>query len=106
MIRSRNFKSHVLAAAVWAVGGFAASTAAIANEAVTVQLKWVPQSQFAGYYMAAAKGFYKEAGPGRDHQTGWPRHCPHPGAGRQAGRHRGGLDAIGHGLARSRGAAG
>lgn len=38
-----------------------AGTAA-AQEKVTVQLKWLPQAQFAGYYMAAAKGFYKEAG--------------------------------------------
>jgi NitT/TauT family transport system substrate-binding protein len=27
-----------------------------------VQLKWLPQAQFAGYYVAAAKGYYKEAG--------------------------------------------
>jgi len=39
----------------------AAGTAA-AQEKVTVQMKWVPQAQFAGYYVAAAKGFYKEAG--------------------------------------------
>jgi NitT/TauT family transport system substrate-binding protein len=26
-----------------------------------VQLKWLPQAQFAGYYVAQAKGFYKEA---------------------------------------------
>jgi NitT/TauT family transport system substrate-binding protein len=29
---------------------------------VTVQLKWVTQAQFAGYFVAQAKGFYKEAG--------------------------------------------
>lgn len=28
----------------------------------TVQLKWVPQAQFAGYYVAAAKGYYKAEG--------------------------------------------
>ena len=39
-----------------------AAGAAIAQEKVTVQMKWVPQGQFAGYYVAAAKGFYKEAG--------------------------------------------
>ena len=33
-----------------------------AAEPVTLQLKWVPQAQFAGYYVAQAKGFYKEAG--------------------------------------------
>ena len=33
----------------------------LAADKVTVQLKWLPQAQFAGYYVAAAKGFYKEA---------------------------------------------
>jgi len=37
-----------------------AGTASAADK-VTVQLKWLPQAQFAGYYVAAAKGFYKEA---------------------------------------------
>jgi len=39
----------------------AAGTAA-AQDKVTVQLKWLPQAQFAGYYVAAAKGFCKDAG--------------------------------------------
>lgn len=34
---------------------------AVAADKVTVQLKWLPQAQFAGYYVAQAKGFYKEA---------------------------------------------
>ena len=29
---------------------------------VTIQLKWVTQAQFAGYYAAKAKGFYEDAG--------------------------------------------
>lgn len=29
---------------------------------VTLQLKWLPQSQFMGYYVAASKGYYKEEG--------------------------------------------
>jgi NitT/TauT family transport system substrate-binding protein len=29
---------------------------------VTLQLKWLPQSQFMGYYVAAAKGYYKDQG--------------------------------------------
>jgi NitT/TauT family transport system substrate-binding protein len=33
-----------------------------AADKVTVQLKWVTQAQFAGYYVAAAKGMYKDAG--------------------------------------------
>ena len=31
-------------------------------EDVTLQLKWVTQAQFAGYYVAAAKGFYEAEG--------------------------------------------
>jgi NitT/TauT family transport system substrate-binding protein len=37
-------------------------TGAQAAETVTLQLKWVPQAQFAGYYVAQEKGFYKDAG--------------------------------------------
>ncbi len=42
----------------------AASTsfAAQAADKFTVQMKWVPQAQFAGYYVAAAKGYYKAEG--------------------------------------------
>ena len=29
---------------------------------VTIQLKWLPQAQFMGYYVALAKGYYEEAG--------------------------------------------
>jgi len=36
--------------------------AASAADKVTIQLKWVTQSQFAGYYVAQAKGYYKAAG--------------------------------------------
>ena len=36
------------------------ATQAAAQDAVTLQLKWVTQAQFAGYYVAAAKGFYTE----------------------------------------------
>jgi len=31
-------------------------------EKVTLQLKWLPQSQFMGYYVADAKGYYEEEG--------------------------------------------
>jgi NitT/TauT family transport system substrate-binding protein len=33
-----------------------------AEDDVTLQLKWVTQAQFAGYYVAAAKGYYKDEG--------------------------------------------
>jgi len=38
-----------------------AGTVAAADK-VTLQLKWLPQAQFMGYYVAAAKGYYKEEG--------------------------------------------
>ena len=38
---------------------FAAGGAQAADD-VTLQLKWVTQAQFAGYYVAQAKGFYEE----------------------------------------------
>ena len=38
------------------------SLGAAAAEDVTLQLKWLPQAQFAGYYVAQAKGYYKDAG--------------------------------------------
>ena len=39
-----------------------AAFGAMAAEAVTLQLKWVPPGQFAGYYVAKDKGFYTEEG--------------------------------------------
>jgi NitT/TauT family transport system substrate-binding protein len=50
-----------LLGALLAVGLFAAP-AARAQERVTLQLKWVTQAQFAGYYVAQARGFYRQAG--------------------------------------------
>lgn len=49
------------AAAALAIG-VAASGAAQAADKVSVRLKWVAQAQFAGIYVAKAKGFYKQAG--------------------------------------------
>ncbi|MFM2485330.1 ABC transporter substrate-binding protein [Celerinatantimonas yamalensis] len=38
------------------------ATTAHAMDKVTLQLKWLPQAQFAGYYVAKEKGFYKDHG--------------------------------------------
>ena len=54
----RSILTQTLLAAVLAASGFAAS----AQEKVTVQLKWLPQAQFAGYYVAQSKGYYKAEG--------------------------------------------
>ncbi|HZV21595.1 MAG TPA: ABC transporter substrate-binding protein [Hyphomicrobiales bacterium] len=38
------------------------SHASWAEEAITLRLKWLNQAQFAGYYVAKEKGYYKDAG--------------------------------------------
>ena len=43
---------------------------------VTLQLKWVTQSQFAGYYVAAEKGFYEEEGLNVTIKPGGPDIAP------------------------------
>jgi NitT/TauT family transport system substrate-binding protein len=49
-------KAGVLAAlALSALAG-----SAMAQDKLTLKLKWVPQAQFAGYYVAASKGYYAE----------------------------------------------
>src|SRR3954462_366058 len=52
---------HRLALAAGLSLGLAVSGAQAADS-VTIQLKWVAQAQFAGYFVAKDKGFYKEAG--------------------------------------------
>jgi NitT/TauT family transport system substrate-binding protein len=43
-------------------GGGATTAAAAAKENVSLQLKWVTQAQFAGYYAAKEKGYYDDEG--------------------------------------------
>lgn len=50
-------KLAALAAALSLTG-----TMALANDAVTLQLKWVTQAQFAGYYVALENGYYADEG--------------------------------------------
>ena len=45
-------------------------------EKVTLQLKWVTQAQFAGYYVAQAKGYYKAAGLEVEIKPGGPDIAP------------------------------
>ena len=51
-----------LAAALMAVTGLGAAASAHAADPLTLQLKWVTQAQFAGYYVAKDKGYYDEVG--------------------------------------------
>ncbi len=57
-----SFKSATLKIAVVALAAAASFGAAAQGQKFTVQMKWVPQAQFAGYYVAAAKGYYKAEG--------------------------------------------
>src|SRR2546422_7757866 len=68
----------VLAGAVWAaVGTAGAGTARHAKtDKITLQLKWVTQAQFAGYYAAKAKGYYKQAGLDVNIKAGGPQIIP------------------------------
>lgn len=49
---------------------------ASAADKVTLQLKWVAQAQFAGYFVAKDKGFYEEAGLDVDIKPGGPDIAP------------------------------
>ncbi len=68
MKRRRWYLVGLVGAAVVAVAALTTASLAIAGSSspkltkVTIQLKWVTQSQFAGYYAAKAKGYYKAAG--------------------------------------------
>ncbi|MEM7544229.1 MAG: ABC transporter substrate-binding protein [Pseudomonadota bacterium] len=62
-------------AGAMALGAFAAHAAGHANN-VTLQLKWVTQAQFAGYYVAQDKGFYEEEGLTVEIKPGGPDIAP------------------------------
>ncbi|MBZ9603922.1 MULTISPECIES: ABC transporter substrate-binding protein [Phyllobacterium] len=60
--------------------GLAAMTlmagSALAADKLVLQLKWVTQGQFAGYYVAKDKGFYEEAGLDVEIKPGGPDVAP------------------------------
>ncbi len=64
--------------AIFAAAAMFALSAASAQAAdkVTLQLKWVTQAQFAGYYVAADKGFYAEEGLEVEIKAGGPDIAP------------------------------
>jgi ABC-type nitrate/sulfonate/bicarbonate transport system substrate-binding protein len=45
---------------------------AYADEGITLRLKWLNQAQFAGFYVAQEKGYYKSAGLDVNIQPGGP----------------------------------
>ncbi len=58
----KTIRNAVLGAAMGAAAVGGVSAGAQAADEVTLQLKWVTQAQFAGYYVAKDKGLYEEAG--------------------------------------------
>jgi NitT/TauT family transport system substrate-binding protein len=77
-------KKRWVVGAVLAVAVAAAVVAGLSSRAsaapkltnVTLQLKWVPQAQFAGYYAAAQLGYYKAAGLNVTLKNGGPNIIP------------------------------
>jgi NitT/TauT family transport system substrate-binding protein len=59
-----------------AVAAMLVAGAAHAADKVTLQLKWVTQAQFAGYYVAKDKGFYDEEGLDVEIKSGGPDIAP------------------------------
>jgi NitT/TauT family transport system substrate-binding protein len=57
-MRARTWRGAVATAALLAL----CASAAEAADKLTLQLKWVTQAQFAGYFVAKDKGFYDEVG--------------------------------------------
>jgi NitT/TauT family transport system substrate-binding protein len=67
----------LVAIASLVVAGFAsAGSSGQKATKVTLQLKWVAQAQFAGFYAAKAKGFYKQAGLDVNIKLGGPDISP------------------------------
>lgn len=74
MIGKRTFLAAAAASAMALSSGYALA-AGHANK-VVLQLKWVTQAQFAGYYVAQDKGFYKEEGLDVEIKPGGPDVSP------------------------------
>ena len=58
------------------LAGMLGAASAHSNEPFTLQLKWVTQAQFAGYYVALDRGFYEEVGLDVTIQPGGPDIAP------------------------------
>jgi NitT/TauT family transport system substrate-binding protein len=76
-MRKRWMVAGVLAAALAAgAGGGSTASAAPTLTNVSIQLQWVPQAQFAGYYAALDLGYYKAAGLNVKLLNGGPQIVP------------------------------
>ncbi|MDR3130330.1 MAG: ABC transporter substrate-binding protein [Treponema sp.] len=54
------FAALMCSGAVFAGGKKEAAAAPGGRDSIRIQLKWLPQAQFMGYYVAAAKGYYQD----------------------------------------------
>ncbi|MBV8259181.1 MAG: ABC transporter substrate-binding protein [Actinobacteria bacterium] len=75
-MRKRWVFAALLTAALAAGVGTASASHKAATTNVTIQLKWVPQAQFAGYYAAQDLGYYKAAGLNVTLKNGGPNIIP------------------------------
>ena len=84
-MKHRMYRVGILAAVVaglvvWAAIGTAGASSSAKGSTkltkVTLQLKWVAQAQFAGYYAAVAKGYYKQMGLDVSLKVGGPDIIP------------------------------
>lgn len=58
----KSFRNCIASVALATLASVTLQASALAAEAVSVRLKWLPQAQFAGIYVAKAKGFYDDVG--------------------------------------------
>src|ERR671924_810800 len=63
-------------AAALGVASSSGSSGSVKKDKVTLQLKWVTQAQFAGYYAAKAKGYYSKLGLDVNLKVGGPNITP------------------------------
>jgi NitT/TauT family transport system substrate-binding protein len=72
------FAALAVAGAVWVTAGTAGAAQQHPKKLtkVTLQLKWVTQAQFAGYYAAKAKGYYTQQGLDVSIKPGGPNIIP------------------------------
>ncbi|MGB2874704.1 MAG: ABC transporter substrate-binding protein [Gaiellaceae bacterium] len=80
-MKRRYWVGALAAVVVLAASGLGARTTGASTKSqkltkVTLQLKWVTQAQFAGYYAAKAKGFYSAQGLDVTIKTGGPSIVP------------------------------
>ncbi|MEM8795976.1 MAG: ABC transporter substrate-binding protein [Pseudomonadota bacterium] len=68
--------NKLLTLALSSAVALSATVAAQAADKLTLQLKWVTQAQFAGYYVAKDKGFYEEVGLDIEIKPGGPDIAP------------------------------